>query len=63
MVLGYKHPWNCCARHIAENVWEPIAGVALVQMREDRLLKVEAFPGVKADDVEGFTSAAKLYER
>ena len=60
MVLGYKHPWNCCARHITENVREPIAGVALVQMLEDRLLKVEAFPGLKAADVEGFTSATKL---
>ena len=38
-------------------------GVVLVQMIEDRLLKVEAFPGEKAAGVEGFTSAAKLYER
>jgi len=40
-----------------------IAGVALVQLLEDRLLEVEAFPGKKVSEVEGFTSAAKLYER
>jgi hypothetical protein len=38
-------------------------GVALIQMIEDRLLKVEVFSGKKANQVEGFTSAAKLYER
>ena len=38
-------------------------GVVLVQMIEDRLLKVEAFPGRKITEVESFTSAAKLYER
>jgi len=32
-------------------------------MLEDRLLKVEASPGKKAAEVEGFPSAAKLYER
>ena len=48
---------------MTENVHEPVAGVALVQMLEDRLLKVEAFLGKRALEVEGFTSAAKLYER
>ena len=38
-------------------------GVVLVQMIEDRLLKAETFPGKKASEVDGFTSAAKLYER
>ncbi|SVD57598.1 uncharacterized protein METZ01_LOCUS410452 [marine metagenome] len=38
-------------------------GIVLVQMIEDRLLKVEAFPGKKITEVESFTSAAKLYER
>jgi hypothetical protein len=38
-------------------------GVALIQMIEDQLLKVEVFPGKKASQVEDFTSAAKLYER
>ena len=51
------------ARHMTKNVRELIVGVVLVQMLEDRLLKVEAFPGKKAAEVEGFTSAAKLYER
>ena len=51
------------ARQMTENVHEPIAGVALVQMLEDRLLKVEVFPEKKASEVESFTSAATLYER
>jgi hypothetical protein len=38
-------------------------GVVLVQMIEDRLLKVEVFPGKKMPEVKSFTSAAKLYER
>jgi hypothetical protein len=64
---GHSDSWDSTvelyARHMTENVRELITGVALVQMLGDRLLKVEAFPGMKADDVEGFTSAAKLYER
>ena len=51
------------ARHKTEDVRERITGVVLVQMLEDRLLKIEAFPGKKAAEVEDFTSAAKLYER
>jgi hypothetical protein len=38
-------------------------GVVLVQIIEDRLLKVEVFPGKKMTEVKSFTSAAKLYER
>ena len=66
---GHSHSWDrdstveIYARQMTENVHEPIAGVALVQLLEDRLLKVEAFPGKKASEVEGFTPAAKLYER
>ncbi len=32
-------------------------------MIEDRLLKVEAFPAKQINEIEGFTSAAKFYER
>ena len=64
---GHTYTWDgsveLYARQMTENVHEPIAGVALVQMLEDRLLKVEAFPGKKTAEVEGFTSAATLYER
>ena len=51
------------AQHMTENVPEPIVGVVLLQMIEDRLLRVEAFPGKEAAEIEDFTAAAKLYER
>ena len=38
-------------------------GVALVQLIEPRLLKVEVFPDKTPSDVDGFTENAKLYER
>lgn len=45
------------------NIESSIVGVFLVQMLEDRKLKVEAFPGKTASQVSGFTSNAKIYER
>ena len=51
------------AQHMTNNVPEPIVGVLLVQMVEDRLLKAEAFPGKVAVEIEDFTAAARLYER
>ncbi len=38
-------------------------GVILVQMINDRLIKVEKFPGKDAGQVNGFSPAAELYER
>lgn len=38
-------------------------GAILVQMLNDRLIKVEKFPGKKSEEVTGFSSAAELYER
>jgi len=38
-------------------------GTALVQMLENRKLKVEVFPGKMPSQVSGFTSAAKIYTR
>lgn len=38
-------------------------GTVLVQLIEDRKLKVEVFPGLRADQVSGFGSGAALYER
>ncbi|MBI4151034.1 hypothetical protein HY492_02830 [Candidatus Woesearchaeota archaeon] len=40
-----------------------VQGVALVQMFEDRKVKFESFPGKTAMEVNGFTDAAKTYER
>ena len=39
------------------------AGVILVQMVSDRLIKVEKFPGKTEDEVTGFSPAAEMYER
>jgi len=40
-----------------------VQGVILVQLLENRKLKVEVFPGKSADQVSGFTSAAEIYVR
>lgn len=40
-----------------------VSGVALLQMLEDRKLKVEVFPDKTANEVSGFTDYAKIYER
>jgi hypothetical protein len=40
-----------------------VLGVLLIQLVEDRKLRVEVFPGLTASHVSGFTSAAVLYER
>ncbi|MBM3272323.1 hypothetical protein FJY94_03575 [Candidatus Kaiserbacteria bacterium] len=40
-----------------------VQGVLLVQLVENRKLKVEAFPGKNAASVTGFTAGAKNYER
>lgn len=41
----------------------PVQGVMLVQMFEPGKIRVEMFKGVTADEVSGFTAAAKVYER
>lgn len=64
---GRSDPWDSSvelyARHMAKNVEELITGVALVQLLEDRLIKIEVLPGKKTDKLEDFTPAVKLYER
>lgn len=40
-----------------------IQGVALLEMTEPRLLKLEVFPGKTAAEVADFTAAARMYER
>ena len=38
-------------------------GIFLVQMQGDRRIKVEVFPGKTANEIQGFTSTARIYER
>ncbi|MBI2572526.1 hypothetical protein HYV86_01590 [Candidatus Woesearchaeota archaeon] len=40
-----------------------VKGVVLVEMLEDRRMKLEVFAGKTASQVSGFSSAAKFYER
>lgn len=40
-----------------------VQGVVLVQLLEKRKLKFEAFPGKTAEQVNGFTNSALIYER
>jgi hypothetical protein len=41
----------------------PVQGVILVQLIEDRRLRVEVFPGETGEEVHGFSENAKVYER
>lgn len=45
------------------NFQERFYGTLLVQVVDDRKLRVEVFPGAAADSVSGLSSAAKTYER
>ena len=47
----------------AKNHEESVQGVALLQLLEDRRIKVEVFPGKTASQVAGFTKKAVGYER
>ena len=40
-----------------------VRGTVLMQLIADRRLKVEVFPGNRAEEVDGFTAAAVIYER
>ena len=41
----------------------PVQGVVLVQMLDGRSVKVEQFPGLTADEVDGFTEGALVFGR
>jgi hypothetical protein len=41
----------------------PVLGTVLMQLVGQRLLKMEIFPGKTAAQVNGFDSAALMYER
>lgn len=48
---------------ITENDESKILGTMLIEMLEDRMIKMEIFPGKTKDQVSGFTSNAKVYQR
>lgn len=43
--------------------WGEVHGTVLLQLISDRKLKVDVFPGRRAQEVGGFSSAAVIYER
>jgi len=47
----------------ARNLDGRIYGVVLLQLIDDRTLRVETFPGKTAPQVDGFTASALIYER
>jgi hypothetical protein len=47
----------------ARNRDSEVRGTVLLQLVEDRRLRVEAFPGKSASEVTGFTAAALMYQR
>jgi len=40
-----------------------VEGTVLLQLIDDERLRAEAFPGLSADQVNGFTEAAAVYKR
>jgi hypothetical protein len=42
---------------------DQIMGTVLVEMIDDRRLRVEAFPGMAASEIEAFTATAKIFAR
>ncbi len=59
------NPWDrkSLVKGIKTKSNDIVEGVALVQMLEQRKLKLETFPGKTASQVNGFTNNAKIYER
>ncbi len=47
----------------ARNLDGRISGVVLLQLVDDRTLRVETFPGKTAPQVDGFTASVAIYER
>lgn len=64
-VDGAGNGWNFegYVQGLRAKNYEQIDGVVLVQLLEDRKLKMEVFPGKTGAEVNGFTSAARIYER
>ena len=48
---------------ITENDESKVLGTMLVEVVDKDVIKVEIFPGKTADQINGFTSGALMYER
>ena len=51
------------AKDIEVILGQQFRGVVLFKLIDDLHLKMEAFPGLEADSVSGFTENAVIYER
>ncbi|MEX1008406.1 MAG: hypothetical protein WD271_11240 [Acidimicrobiia bacterium] len=49
--------------HLRTRAGSSVTGTVLMQLVDDRSLKVEIFPGTRAADISGFDSGAQMYER
>jgi len=55
--------WTAYDDIIVEVYPQHVDGTVLFQLLDDHRLKLEAFPGLRADEVSGFTDDATIYER
>ena len=68
IVESIGEPWFGVTRTAAPDVImlvypQHVEGTVLFQLLADHRLKAEAFPGLRASQVNGFTEEAKIYER
>ena len=60
-------PWGAENRKMATDIeaiiGQQFRGTVLFQMIDDLHLKMEAFPGLEAESVSGFTENAVIYEK
>ncbi|MFC2105735.1 hypothetical protein ACFLS0_03180 [Candidatus Bipolaricaulota bacterium] len=68
IVESIGEPWFGVIRTAAPDVImlvypQHVEGTVLFQLLADHRLKAEAFPGLRASQVNGFTEEAKIYER
>ncbi len=55
--------WAAYEDIVVETYPQHVDGTVLFQLLEDHRLKFEAFPGLRAGEVDGFTREATIYER
>ena len=60
---GRERRWMAPGETIASVNTDRVLGVALVQMTGPRNLRSDVFPGKTAEEVSGFTAAARTFER
>jgi hypothetical protein len=68
IIQSTDEPWFGITRTAAPDIFvrvypQHVEGTVLSQLLDDNRLKAEAFPGLTADQVNGFTEEAKIYER